>query len=223
MVCDCGHACVGELGRWGRRSLPSPPQLVGGVAGMVGAWESPMVSLGDRIRDGCEQRSCVGGGGGGGLGVLLDLLGRGEEEPPLLEDMSSITAPSVGRMCPVCSRFISNPSNLRKHMHRAHGTRTYSCPACPKVYRVACDLRRHTLAAHNIRMDSYSGNGASSPQYSFHQSNSRSGINGAETQGPRERDNSSVPEQVIRTEIPDFTQPCATPTSASIRPYMLAS
>ncbi|XP_047470434.1 protein bric-a-brac 2-like isoform X4 [Penaeus chinensis] len=155
-----GRACVGELGSWGRRALPSPPRVMGGV---VGAWGRSALGPGDVVRGGGDPTAASSGAG---VGALLDLLGRGEEHPAL-EGVVTLPTPSGGRLCPICGRHISNPSNLRKHMHRAHGTRSYSCPACHKAYRVACDLRRHALAAHNIRMDShYPSSGTSPPAHS---------------------------------------------------------
>ena len=72
-------------------------------------------------------------------------------EPPF---ENPIPLSGGGRLCPVCGRYISNPSNLRKHIHRAHGTRSFSCLVCGKSYRVLCDLRRHLLAAHNFKAES---------------------------------------------------------------------
>ena len=60
---------------------------------------------------------------------------------------------SEGKNCPICGRYISNRSNLRKHINRAHGTYSFTCPKCGKSYKVACDLRRHALSSHNIRLD----------------------------------------------------------------------
>ncbi|XP_071535008.1 uncharacterized protein [Panulirus ornatus] len=211
-----GRACVGELGSWGRRALPSPPQVVGNVGGTVGAWERPIIGLGDRVRGGCDPAAS---GNGGGLGMLLDLLGRGDDQP-LLDGMTAVATPTGGRLCPVCGRFISNPSNLRKHMHRAHGTRTYSCPACRKAYRVACDLRRHALAAHNIRMESYHSTSATSPpsHNMIPQSSARFLPSHSDGLGSEEGDAHPISEVLTRTPTPDPATPYSTPHNLSLRP-----
>ena len=55
------------------------------------------------------------------------------------------------KACPICSRLISSTSNLRKHVHRAHGDPKYECTICGKTYRVTCDLKRHLTSAHRVR------------------------------------------------------------------------
>ncbi|XP_069960848.1 protein bric-a-brac 1 isoform X3 [Cherax quadricarinatus] len=209
-----GRACVGELGSWGRRALPSPPQVVGSMGGMVGAWERPIIGRGDGVRGGCEPAASASGGG---LGMLLDLLGRGDEQIPL-DGMAAVATPTGGRLCPVCGRYISNPSNLRKHMHRAHGTRTYSCPACHKVYRVACDLRRHALAAHNIRMEAYHPGSGTSPPYLSQQIVSRNIPSCSDRLSSEGEGQPSSESLLIRIGSPDQAPVYTTPSNPSLGP-----
>ncbi|XP_066950936.1 protein bric-a-brac 2-like isoform X5 [Macrobrachium rosenbergii] len=194
-----GRAGVGELGSWGRRALSNPPWV---MRGMVGTWGMAKNDLWDVTRasnDLVSDNTCSNSGSD--VGNMLDVLSRGEENSGL--DHTTITTSSGGRLCPVCGRYISNPSNLRKHIHRAHGTRSYFCPACHKSYRVVCDLRRHALAAHNIRMDS-SNVGVSSGHSGIHSTLTRRECGNTDSQvSGGEESLQTSPEPYTHTPTPE--------------------